>query len=162
MSLKAMTSLARVTRRRSARAPTCGLPKRVPAHPDCIVVWFMILLLIWADRCIGLIARRPRCKNCDLGLHRFAEPLVAVGQVLERPVDRADRVGRRKDRQRETVTLFLKFPERRLAAGKNRGRRSFSIAQRIRNAVRRQRIAEETGIADQHPAGTMRLPKSAG
>ena len=87
---------------------------------------------------------------------------MSLGQFLERPVERADRVGRRKDRQRETVALFLEFPQRILAAGKDRGRGSFGIAQRIRNAVRRQRIAEEAGIADQHPAGAMRLPKPAG
>ena len=42
ISLKAIMSLARVTRRRSAEAPTLGFPKRVPDHPDSVIVCMII------------------------------------------------------------------------------------------------------------------------
>src|SRR5262245_38107971 len=108
MSLNAMTSLARVMRRRSARDPTCGLPKRVPAHPDCFTFWSMIYSSSCLMHCF--FARRPsrprtRCgpavggragiENGDLDLHRLAEALVALGKFRERPVECADRIGRR-------------------------------------------------------------------
>src|SRR5205823_8034962 len=157
MSLNAMTSLARVTRRRSAQAPTSGLPNRVPDHPDRVIGWFMILLLI----CV-VIARRPGGEDRDLGLHLLAQSLMAFGQSFEGPVERADRVCGLKDRQREAVPLFLKLPQCRLTARKDRGRGPFRIAQRIRNAVRGQRIPEEASIANQHPARTVSLSKPAG
>ena len=56
---------------------------------------------------------------------------------------------------------FLEFSQCGLATRKDRHRRPFGIAQGIGNAMRGQRIAEEAGIADQHPAGAVCLPQSA-
>src|SRR5262249_24305152 len=124
MSLNAMTSLARVMRRRSARAPTCGLPKRVPDHPDWITFWFMICSSSCLMHCF--FARRPSrpwthrrlaaghragIENGHFGLHHLAEALVALGDFRERPVEGADRISRRKNRQGETVALGLELSE---------------------------------------------------
>src|SRR5437588_9241783 len=108
------------------------------------------------------IARRADSENGNFGLHRFAEPLVAFRQLLERPVERADGVRRRKNRQRESVPFFLILSQRPLTARKDRGGGSFRIAQRIGYTVRGQRIPEEAGIANQHPARAVRLPEPAG
>ena len=124
MSLKAMMSLARVTRLRSACAPTSGLPKRVPDHPDRVTASFMIAphrlrqiasILRRCRRhrspegCRVALLRRPGSEDCDLGLHRLAESLVAFGQFLERPVECADGIRGLEDRQGEAVPLFLEL-----------------------------------------------------
>src|SRR5262245_21978649 len=122
MSLKAMTSLARVTRLRSACAPTSGLPKRVPFHPDCATFWFIFcsltckLHLQSRGRAMRPIPQRAGAQHMDFSLHRITELLVAFGQLLERPIERTDGIGRGKDRQRKAVPFFLKFPKCVLAA----------------------------------------------
>src|SRR5689334_10881264 len=98
------------------------------------------------------LGRRAGIEDGDFSLHGFAEALVALAEFGERPVECADRIGGRKDRQSEAVPLVLKLLEA-LRVVRHYGRRgALRIAQCVGNAVRGHGIAEEAGIADEDPA----------
>ena len=107
----------------------------------------------------GRALHGPR-EALNFRFHRLAEPFMAFGQFVERPVEVADGVRGLEDGQCEAVAYVLEFSKCRIPACEDRCRGRFGIAQGIGNTMRCKRIAEEAGIADKQPAGAICLPQS--
>src|SRR5262245_39539203 len=81
--------------------------------------------------------------------------------LREVPFEGGDGIGYFKVPDRQPVTGTLISGERGLGAGGHRLLEQFRVDQRIRDSVRRQRILEVTGIADERPARSERLSKES-
>jgi hypothetical protein len=80
---------------------------------------------------------------------------MALADVGERPVEAGDGVRRVEHLVGDAVAAALPGLERRLGAVEDGARQALGVAQRVGNAVRGDRVAEEAGISDQRPPRTV-------
>src|SRR4051794_16657969 len=94
----------------------------------------------------------------DLALHRLVQGPVQRLDLVERPVERSDRVRSREKRQRQRVAGGRVVCQVATQGGVCQQLR---VAQGIGNTVGSQRVLEVASIADQRPARTASLPQKA-
>jgi hypothetical protein len=103
------------------------------------------------------------CANqqLDFARHRLRERFVKDAHLLQVPREGRNLISSFKQVQARRVSLLLVCSESVLGSRVDRIREKLSISERVRNAVSGQRVLEISRVANQCPAGSMRLPKES-
>lgn len=85
-----------------------------------------------------------------------------LAEFGQSPVERCNRIGRFEQVQTDRIPPLLVLRQRGVGPGVDRAGERLRISQRVRDAMRGQRVLEVPGVSDEGPAGAVGPPEETG